>query len=202
MRKFSTIVLIFTSVLSYGQTETSPEIVAQECFSLYKQGKLDSITVRVSFFKNAFNNINSYRSFYTKLDTSVFHDGYFAVGYSILDPFFEFHGLRVGTWTYYYPSGIIYSKGEFSLGAFTDCRGQAPAIFGYDFKSGKWEYWYDNGTIMATGRYNVRKRAIDTKCGPDTLIQQQMISNWNFYNKKGRLRRHDNDIPRIINNGH
>ena len=115
MKKLSTLVFVFSHFLCFGQKEKDPEIVWQKVVSLYKQGKLDSLTVKLSYTKDRFHRIDTAKKFYVSLDTFFYTNKYYAIGRSILDPLIEFDGQQIGVWTYYYPSGKIYSKGFFLL---------------------------------------------------------------------------------------
>ena len=202
MKKLSTLAIIILPLLSFGQTESGPDIVWQQCFNLFKEGKLDSSTVRISFFKNSFKRIDSLKQFYIHLDTVVYNDGYYAVGQSILDPFMEFNGQQIGEWRCFYPTGKMYSKGHFSIGAFTECQAGGPMTNGYSFKTGQWNYWHQNGTIITTGIYRPITNIIKNSCGTDTVFLTKVTTDWKYFAADGSTEINLEETSQKINNGH
>ena len=202
MKQFSTLVFLLSHFLSFEQTENSPDIVWQKCVSLYSQGKLDSSIVKIAFTKDPFHRIDTAKQFYTSLDTFFYKDSYYAIGQSILDPFMEFDGQQVGQWTYYYPSGKIYSKGDFSIGAYTECQAGGPSTLGYSFKNGQWKYFYESGIIMASGIYTELKNIVQTECGSDTIFVSNPTQEWKTFDTNGKAQTNRQDIIQRIINGH
>jgi antitoxin component YwqK of YwqJK toxin-antitoxin module len=202
MKKLSTFAIFFLPILSFGQTESGPDIVWQKCINLLKEGRLDSSTVRISFLKNSFQRIDSIKQFFIQLDTVVYNDGYYSVGQSILDPFMEFNGQQVGEWKYFYPTGKIYSKGLFSIGAYTECQAGGPMTNGYSFKTGQWNYWHENGTVMANGIYKPITTIIKNSCGTDTLFLSKATAEWKYFNGDGKTETNSEETSQKINNGH
>ena len=202
MKQYLTLALLLVHFLSFGQTENSPDIVWQKCLSLYNQGKLDSSTVKVSFLKNPFHRIDTVKQFYIHLDTFIYAGKYYAIGQSILDPFMEFEGQQIGVWTYYYPSGEIYSKGEFSIGAYTECQAGGPMTIGYSFKTGHWKYYYESEKTMALGIYKPSKIIKRTECGSDTIYISNPTREWAFFNEDGKTKIDGENITQKIINGY
>ncbi len=134
------LLLILVPSLCLGQTEiyplpTSPDIIWNKCIALYKENKLDSVLTPIIFFKDEFHRIDSVKKFYIHIDTVKYVDSSFAIGQIILDPFMDFERAKFGEWTFYYPSGKIYSKGSYSIGAYTECDVAGPNLIGYSFKN-------------------------------------------------------------------
>jgi hypothetical protein len=46
-------------------------------------------------------------------------------------------GVRVGQWSYFYPSGTLFARGSYENGA----------------KSGLWQYWYQSGSLWMAGEW-------------------------------------------------
>lgn len=200
MKQYLTLVFLLVHFLNYGQKENSPDIVWQKCVSLYNQGRLDSLTEKVSFTKDTFHRIDTAKQFYIHLDTFFYANKYYAIGQSILDPFMEFEGRQIGVWTYYYPSGKIYSKGKFSIGAYTECQAGGPMTIGYSYKTGQWKYYYENGATMTSGIYNPSKTNKNTECGSDTIYISNPTSEWIFFDTDGKTKiTGENIIQKIIN---
>lgn len=188
-----------------GQTEiyplpTSPDIIWNKCITLNKQGKLDSVQAPIIFFKDYFNRIDSVKQFYIHIDTVKYSDSSFAVGQIILDPFMEFERRKFGEWAFYYPSGKIYSKGSYSIGAFTECQFAGPSLIGYSFKTGGWKYWYENGILMAEGIYQATQIEEKTNCGSDTINVSNVTPNWKLFDNSGMKANNSETIISRINN--
>jgi hypothetical protein len=187
MLKQFTILLL---LVPFGQAEiyplpTSPDIIWNKCIALHRAGKLDSVKTPITFFKDHFNRINSIKQFYIHTDTVKYSDNSFAIGQIILDPSMEFERTKFREWTFYYPSGKIYSKGSYSIGAYTECQAVGPTVFGYSFKTGAWKYWYENGVLMAEGIYEPTQVAENTNCGMDTINVSNVTLKWNLFDKSG-----------------
>ena len=185
-----TILLIFVPFWGVGQTEiyplpTSPDIIWNRCIALNKAGKLDSLRTPITFFKDYYHRIDSIKQFYIHVDTVHYSDSSFAVGQIILDPFMEFERRKFGDWTFYYPSGKIYSKGTYSIGAYTECQFAGPSLIGYSFKTGEWKYWYENGVLMAEGIYEPTHVEEKTNCGVDIINVSSVTSKWKLFDNSG-----------------
>jgi len=190
MYKRLTILILLVPFWGFSQTEiyplpTSPAIVWNKCLALYKEGKLDSVQTPIIFFKDYFHRIDSVKQFYIHVDTVKYRDSSFAVGQIILDPFMEFERRKFGDWTFYYQSGKIYSKGSYSIGAFTECQAGGPSLVGYSFKTGVWKYWHDNGILMAEGVYQPTQVEAKTNCGSDTINVSKVTRNWKLFDYSG-----------------
>lgn len=186
MKKHLTLLLLFTPFMVFAQPENSPAIVWQKCENLYEEGKLDSTIVNISVSTSPFHPIDTIKQCYTYLDTFLFPDGYYATGQLIIDPFMEFHLVQTGEWTYYYPSGKVYAKGNFSVGAYPVCKGGAPATRGYSFKTGYWTYWFENGRIMAQGNYEPFKNNTKNNSGMVSLhVSTVTADKWRFFTPEG-----------------
>jgi len=191
--------------LCLGQTEvyplpTSPDIIWNKCIALNKAGKLDSVRTPIIFFKDYFHRIDSIKQFYIHVDTVKFSDSSFAVGQIILDPLMEFERRKFGEWTFYYPSGKIYSKGSYSIAAYTECQSAGPSLIGYSFKTGAWKYWYDNGILMAEGIYKPTQIEEKTNCGLDTINVSNVTSSWKLFDSSGMKLNNGEAIISKINN--
>jgi len=200
-----TILLLLAPVLCFGQTEvyplpTSPDIIWNKCIALNKVGKLDSVRTPIIFFKDYFHRIDSMKQFYIHVDTVHYSDSSFAVGQIVLDPFMEFERRKFGEWTFYYPSGKIYSKGSYSIGAFTECQYAGPSLIGYSFKTGARRYWYDNGILMAEGIYKPTQVEEKTNCGSDTINVSNVTPNWKLFDNSGMKVNNGEAIISKINN--
>ena len=198
--------LLFPS-LCLGQTEiyplpTSPDIIWNKCIALNKEGKLDSVKTPIIFFKDDYQRIDSVQQFYMHIDTVRYSDSSFAIGQLILDPSMEFERRKFGEWTFYYPSGKVYSKGSYSIGAYTVCQFAGPSITGYSFKTGAWKYWYDNGNLMAEGIYEPKQVEELTNCGSDTVNVSKVTTNWNYFDNSGIKMNNGEAIISKINNSH
>jgi hypothetical protein len=186
----------------FAQKMNSPEIVWQKCVDLYKKGKLDSAKEKVCYFNDQYHLYDTSLTFYTYLDTLKYSDGFFAVGMIILDPCMSFEGRKIGIWIYYYPSGKIFSRGVFEVGAYTECQAGGPDAVGYNFKSGTWSYWYDNGKLMTTGDYKRGKELMRTNCRLDTLYNSSADNSWKCYDKFGNQLPEKNTLILKINQGY
>jgi hypothetical protein len=134
------------------------------------------------------------------VDTVKYSDSSFAVGQIILDPFMEFERRKYGEWTFYYPSGKIYSKGSYSIGAFTECQVAGPSLIGYSFKTGLWKYWYENGILMAEGIYQPIQVEEKTNCGSDTINVSNVTPSWKLFDNSGMKMNDSEAIISKINN--
>ena len=201
MKQSLILLLLFTPFIVFAQTENSPAIVWQKCKNLYKQGKLDSTIANISVLTNQSHPIDTTKQFYTYLDTFLFPNGYYTIGQLILDPFMEFNMVRTGEWTYYYPSGKVYAKGKFSLGAYPECNAGGPVTRGYSFKTGFWTYWFENGSIMAQGNYEPFKNNIKNNCGMVSLhVSTVTADKWRFFTSESGDNIGKTDIITNINN--
>lgn len=206
MLRLLTLLIFLLPFLCLGQKEiyplpNSPEIVWEKCIALYKSGKLDSVQSPVKYFKNHFSMIDSVKQFYIHVDTIKYTNDFFAVGKIILDPFMEFERKKYGEWAFYYPSGKIYGKGQYSIGAITDCQYAGPSVMGYSFKTGEWKYWYENGSIMAKGVYVKTIDTIRTSCGIDSLYESNVTAKWKLFDSSGKRLKDPTAIIAKINDG-
>lgn len=165
-----------------------------------KTGNQDSTIVKISFHKNDFNLIDSTKFFSVIFDTVKLVDGSFAIGKKIVDPYLEFHDIRIGDWASYYSSGKIYAKGNYSIGAYTECQSGGPSIIAYNFKVGDWKYWYENGALIAEGNYETPLVEKKTNCGIDTVIISNFTSEWKYYEPSGVEAINNIEIISLINN--
>jgi hypothetical protein len=133
------------------------------------------------------------------LDTLKYHDGYFAIGLTILDPIMSFEGRKIDNWTFYYPSGKICSKGNFGIGAYTECQAGGPVAVGYNFKVGQWSYWYDNGQVVTTGIYFPGALAIKTECDEDSMYISKADTTWAYLDSLGSSLRSKESVIQKIN---
>ncbi|MES2776029.1 MAG: hypothetical protein V4722_17765 [Bacteroidota bacterium] len=193
----------------FGQTEIypplpiSPGIIQNTRIALLKAGKLDSLKAPITFFKDAFTRRDSVKQFYVYADTVKYTDNFFAIGKIILDPSMEFERRKIGEWTFYYPSGEVYSKGSYSIGAYTDCEYSGYALRGYSYKTAAWKYWYDIGILMAEGIYEPAQHSIKTWCeGGDTVSVSRVTLKWNLFDNTGNKMSNDETIAFKINSSH
>lgn len=92
-----------------------------------------------------------------------------------------------GLWTFYYPSGIIESEGEYYVGSFKECKADTVAIKYYSFKRGKWVYSYENGLLKAEGAYDILAEYIPTTCaGLQKCFHHRMNKDWIVFDTKGK----------------
>jgi MORN repeat variant len=207
MFKTFTVLLFSLPFLSSGQTEiyplpTSPEIIWNKCIALHDAGHLDSVKTAITHFKDPFNKIEDIKEFYVYTDTVKYDDSSYAVGQIILDPSMEFERRKIGEWTFYYPSGKIYSKGSYSIGAYTECQFAGPRLIGYSFKTGMWNYWHENGVVMAEGIYEPTSREVETNCGSDTIKVSGVTIKWHIFDSSGIKLNDAGDVISRINNSH
>jgi hypothetical protein len=190
MFKQFAIVLLLAPFFCFSQTEiyrlpTSPDMIRIKSIALREAGKLDSLKTHIKFFKDYFNRIDSVKQFYVYTDTVKYSDSSFAIGQIILDSFMEFERGKLGEWTFYYPSGKVYSKGSYSIGVYTECQVAGPVLIGYSFKTGAWKYWYDNGVLMAEGIYEPTQVEKETNCSIDAKNISKATSKWNLFDNTG-----------------
>lgn len=107
---------------------------------------------------------------------------------------------KLGEWIFYYPSGKIYFKGSYSIGAFTECQAGGPLLIGYSFKTGAWKYWYDNGILMAEGIYQPQQIEKKTNCGLDKINVSNVTPNLKLFDNSGMKVNNDEVIISRINN--
>lgn len=201
MKKYLILLFIFTPFIVFAQPENSPAIVWQKCKNLYEAGKLDSTIVNISVSTSPLHPIDTIKQFYTYLDTFLFPDGYYAIGQLIIDPHMEFNLVQTGEWIYYYPSGKIYAKGNFSVGAYPECNAGGPVTMGYSFKTGDWIYWFENSSIMAQGNYESFKNNTKNNCGTVSVYVSTVTADkWRFFTSADNIEQ--KDIITNINNRH
>jgi hypothetical protein len=136
----------------------SAETIWNKCVGLHQQGLLDSVKANIAVQKDYFHRIDSVKHFYIYTDTLKLKDGYYGIGYFILDPFMEYQGRQIGYWIYYYPTGKVYAEGSYAIGAYTECQAGGPMIIGYSIKTGSWVYRHENKQLMAKGSYALINR--------------------------------------------
>lgn len=112
----------------------------------------------------------------------------------------DFERAKFGEWTFYYPSGKIYSKGSYSIGAYTECDVAGPNLIGYSFKTGPWKYWYENGILMADGTYQPIQVERITNCGSDTKNVSNVTPIWKLFDNSGVQEKNIEAIISRINN--
>jgi hypothetical protein len=200
MKWLTLLAIICLPEISLGQQEYGPDIVWQKCIDLYKEGRLDSTTISVLSLDTPWERFDSIQQFYIHTDTIVYKDGFYSVGQSILDPFMEYNSLPVGEWSCFYPTGKLYSKGSYSLGAYWICNG-GPSTVGYSFKNGLWVYWEECGNILATGTYHPFRSILKNGWGTE-VYHSEITIDWNCLKSEGSSNRTHKEIVQKINAGH
>jgi len=200
MRRKHTLSLLLLPFLCIAQTEISylpysSEIIKTKWNALRGSGRLDSAKAEVFFFKDYQSGIKSRKQFYAYIDTVRYDDNSYAVGKMIIDTLMEFDRRKIDEWKFYYPSGKVYSKGNFSIGAYTECEFAGYSVIGYSFKTGEWNYFYESGSLLAKGNYEPSQLQKKTNCGMDTINISNVTPKWIFYDNSGNKL---NDIDAIL----
>jgi hypothetical protein len=206
MKKSPLVLFLFMYLCSFAQDGISYESILHKAADRYKNGLLDSADVKITFFKDDFKKLlDPFKKCYIYPDTIRYIDGFTAVGHSIIipDPHLSSMELQIGYWTYYYPSGSIYSRGKFEIGALTECYADGASVSSYNFKVGQWQYWYENGQALTTGNYTPRKVVWKNSCGSDTVLQSMISRQWMFYDSDGKEKRDIEDsVVEKVNTRH
>lgn len=201
MLRCLSILLVIFPVLAHAQftqLPISPDIVRDKCVALYRQGRLDSIKTTVETCGNKYCSADNVKWFYIYTDTIRGDDGYFSIGKRILDPYMDFQGRLIGTWSCFYPTGQRYSAGSYATGAYDICQGGTPGVHGYSFRQNDWCFWYSNGQVMARGKYELLKKRIPQSIAIETIVSPEPTSKWMFYDEAGnRLAATDTLIDKI-----
>lgn len=163
------------------------ELVSPLSLELKAKGKLDSIETYISIHRNYKHRLDYFRKFYVHRDTLKLETGYYGVGCFIIDPYNEFHNLKVGQWIFYFPDGNVYASGKYEIGAYTSCEFAGYRTIGYSFKAGTWQYWCRNKQLLAQGNYQLSKEAIKNNCDTDFQTVSNPNEEWLFYSCDGEL---------------
>lgn len=150
----------------------------------YNNGTLDSIQVKIWMANNHFN-FETLKTFYVIQDTLIDSTGDYSIGFTVLDPFMEYHNRKIGEWKGYYSNGQLKFIGKYAMGATTTCQFAGPTISGYSFKRGEWIYFYVNGQIEAKGTYLPYTKSYNHNCGEDAHYVSYPDSNWHYWNENG-----------------
>lgn len=168
----------------------SPETIGNKEDSLQKLGLLTYRMVDIKNNRGPFRMIKSPYLFNVYVDTVHYTDGSYAVGILISDRNMSFDQRKVGSWTFYYPSGAVRAFGNFSIGAYTVCQSLGPYVHGYSYKSGFWKYWYESGVQMVEGNYRQKMEVINWNCGTDSICVSEITDSWIFFDSTGRKSDH------------
>jgi hypothetical protein len=184
LKKILLCLLLVTPLHGFTQAPTVYESIWHKLSDRRKYRLLDSVTVKVIFFKDYFKKLDTATMCYIYPDTICYLDGYTAIGQCIAIAN-QGDELQTGDWTYYYPSGEMYAKGNFAIGGITECQAGGPSASYYNYKVGLWKYWYGNGQLLTEGRYIPYKVAWKNNCGSDTVLQSKLTRQWVFYDSLG-----------------
>ena len=182
MRSFLLILFLFP-LLTFSQRDFRSDGILLKIEQLRSLSKLDSIPRDVDHFSNWFDTLNVWHQRYPWLyiyQDTIYFDGKFGVGSIVIDPHFEFSGVKYGLWRNYYSTGKLYSVGEYSVAARIYCTPSGPTIEGYSYRTGHWEYMYESGEKMASGVFKVKKNSFG-ECKSDYELISVTTKNWKFY---------------------
>ncbi|MFO7868186.1 MAG: hypothetical protein R6U95_02680 [Bacteroidales bacterium] len=163
--------LMFSSKYSYDFTEPKEKITYNDD-STY-------ITFKGQYTHNDIPiGIHRYYSSDGSIDSCVLYD---STGTLLGTGVMKENGNKVGTWTYYYPNGIISAKGNYVS----------------NVKNGTWTYYYPSEAVKQTGVYNSGKETGEWKWYFKSGKLKQ-VDNYNNGKKNGFTYQYNSSGTRIV----
>jgi hypothetical protein len=183
------------------QQTNSGHPTMQKLSALLKTKKADTIQVKVAFPSETIPLRDTIISLFAYTDTIQLKNGFYSIGLLTIDPFNEFNFLQINKWTMFYPNGKAFSTGNYQLGAYVICSGQAPTRRGYSYRTDKWTFWYENSKVMAHGYFDEKKTIQKENTGNQVILTSEIGGKLIFYNDKGQIIKANKTLTDKINNG-
>jgi hypothetical protein len=89
--------------------------------------------------------------------------------------------LRVGAWSYNYPSGAKKAEVTYAIRWYTECCAGGPCDQPYEVLVEDFSVWWPNGQLLAEGSFGLTRVRLDTNCQGGAMLVRGVPSKSTRY---------------------